>query len=68
MSAGTAEAWLTTFTEALRQQLPQGQYILSHARAYPWTVIFAIVYSPRSAKFQLLHPGSLHPCTPLVHT
>ena len=29
---GSAENWLTTFTKALRAQLPQGQYILTHAR------------------------------------
>ena len=29
---GKAEAWLTTFTQAMRAQLPQGQYILTHAR------------------------------------
>lgn len=34
MNAGTgdAEAWLETFTKTLRSQLPQGQYILTHAR------------------------------------
>ena len=29
---GSAESWLTTFTQVLRDQLPQGQYILTHAR------------------------------------
>lgn len=29
---GVGEAWLTTLTQTLRQQLPQGQFILSHAR------------------------------------
>lgn len=29
---GTAEKWLITFTQALRQQLPQGKYLLTHAR------------------------------------
>ncbi|KAG1860708.1 glycoside hydrolase family 18 protein [Suillus subalutaceus] len=33
---GSAETWLTTFTEALRAQLPQGQYILTHAPVAPW--------------------------------
>ena len=32
---GKAEAWLTTFTQAMRAQLPQGQYILTHARRSP---------------------------------
>lgn len=29
---GSAEQWLETFTKTLRSQLPQGQYILTHAR------------------------------------
>ena len=29
---GKAEQWLITFTKTLRQQLPQGKYILTHAR------------------------------------
>ncbi|KAF5350238.1 hypothetical protein D9758_007839 [Tetrapyrgos nigripes] len=33
---GSAETWLTTFTTALRAQLPQGQYILTHAPVAPW--------------------------------
>ncbi|KAJ7612700.1 glycoside hydrolase family 18 protein [Roridomyces roridus] len=35
-TAGTAVAWLSTFTRALRAQLPQGQYILTHAPVAPW--------------------------------
>ncbi|KAJ6480359.1 glycoside hydrolase [Mycena sanguinolenta] len=35
-TAGTAVAWLTTFTTALRAQLPAGQYILTHAPVAPW--------------------------------
>ncbi|KAJ7719125.1 glycoside hydrolase family 18 protein [Mycena metata] len=35
-STGTAVAWLTTLTKVLRQQLPQGQYILTHAPVAPW--------------------------------
>lgn len=31
---GSAEQWLITFTQALRQELPQGQYLLTHAREY----------------------------------
>ncbi|EJU00710.1 glycoside hydrolase [Dacryopinax primogenitus] len=33
---GSAEAWLTTFTQALRAQLPAGQYLLTHAPVAPW--------------------------------
>ena len=32
LSNGEAEAWLTSFTETLRQTLPKGKYILTHAR------------------------------------
>ncbi|KAJ7230292.1 glycoside hydrolase family 18 protein [Mycena pura] len=35
-TAGTAVAWLSTFTRALRAQLPQGQFILTHAPVAPW--------------------------------
>ena len=32
---GTAEKWLiTTFTQTLRQKLPQGKYLLTHARRF----------------------------------
>jgi chitinase len=33
---GTAENWLIAFTQTLRQQLPQGQYIITHAPVAPW--------------------------------
>ena len=33
---GSAEAWVSTFTTAIRQKLPQGQFILSHAPIAPW--------------------------------
>ncbi|TDL19770.1 glycoside hydrolase family 18 protein [Rickenella mellea] len=33
---GKAEAWVISFTKQLRTQLPQGQYILSHAPVAPW--------------------------------
>ena len=33
---GAAEAWVSTFTKTLRQTLPQGQFILSHAPLAPW--------------------------------
>jgi hypothetical protein len=32
MNGGTAEAWLITFTQALRSALPSGQYLITHAR------------------------------------
>ncbi|KAI0034855.1 glycoside hydrolase family 18 protein [Vararia minispora EC-137] len=35
-NTGTAEEWLMSFTKQLRSQLPQGQYILSHAPVAPW--------------------------------
>ncbi|EJU00743.1 glycoside hydrolase [Dacryopinax primogenitus] len=35
---GSAENWLTTFTQTLRQKLPQGQYILTHAPVAPWFI------------------------------
>ncbi|KZT09934.1 glycoside hydrolase family 18 protein [Laetiporus sulphureus 93-53] len=36
MDAGTAEAWLVTFTTELRNQLPAGDYIITHAPVAPW--------------------------------
>lgn len=33
---GRAEAWLANFTTQLRTQLPQGQFILTHAPVAPW--------------------------------
>ncbi|KAF9530434.1 glycoside hydrolase [Crepidotus variabilis] len=33
---GRAENWLISFTKQLRTQLPQGQYILTHAPVAPW--------------------------------
>ncbi|KIK53910.1 glycoside hydrolase family 18 protein [Collybiopsis luxurians FD-317 M1] len=33
---GEAEQWLVDFTNALRAELPQGQYILTHAPMAPW--------------------------------
>ncbi|RPD64238.1 glycoside hydrolase [Lentinus tigrinus ALCF2SS1-6] len=35
-SDGSAEAWLATFTKQIRTQLPQGQFILTHAPVAPW--------------------------------
>ena len=31
---GKAEEWLSRFTKALRDQLPKGEYILTHARTW----------------------------------
>ena len=31
---GAAEQWIISFTQALRTELPQGQYLLTHARKY----------------------------------
>ncbi|TFK53391.1 glycoside hydrolase [Heliocybe sulcata] len=33
---GSAENWLISFTTELRNQLPSGQYILTHAPVAPW--------------------------------
>ncbi|KAH9852938.1 chitinase [Lenzites betulinus] len=33
---GVGEAWVMSLTQTLRQQLPQGQFILSHAPVGPW--------------------------------
>ncbi|TBU31271.1 chitinase [Dichomitus squalens] len=34
--AGVGETWVSTFTQALRARLPQGQFIISHAPVAPW--------------------------------
>ncbi|KAF8577414.1 glycoside hydrolase family 18 protein [Ramaria rubella] len=36
VSAGTAASWLVTFTTVLRQNLPEGQYLITHAPIAPW--------------------------------
>ncbi|KAH8109506.1 glycoside hydrolase family 18 protein [Phellopilus nigrolimitatus] len=33
---GSAETWLSNFTTQLRTELPQGQYLLTHAPVAPW--------------------------------
>ncbi|KAF9266951.1 glycoside hydrolase [Marasmius fiardii PR-910] len=33
---GSAEKWLADFTRQMRNQLPQGQFILTHAPVAPW--------------------------------
>ena len=40
---GKAEQWLTTFTQQLRSQLPQNQYILTHARESNYFFSFFII-------------------------
>ncbi|TFK66172.1 glycoside hydrolase family 18 protein [Pluteus cervinus] len=35
-NGGTAESWLISFTKQLRNQLPSGQYIITHAPVAPW--------------------------------
>ncbi|KAF9067829.1 glycoside hydrolase family 18 protein [Rhodocollybia butyracea] len=35
-NAGTAEAWLISFTTQLRKMLPQGKFLLTHAPVAPW--------------------------------
>ncbi|KAF9078654.1 glycoside hydrolase superfamily [Rhodocollybia butyracea] len=34
--SGPGAEWVITFTKALRQKLPQGQYMLTHAPVAPW--------------------------------
>ena len=34
--SGVGETWLASFTQTLRQQLPKGQFILTHAPVGPW--------------------------------
>lgn len=36
MNNNQAEAWLITFQTELRNQLPAGQYVISHAPVAPW--------------------------------
>ncbi|KIJ53610.1 glycoside hydrolase family 18 protein [Sphaerobolus stellatus SS14] len=36
VNAGTATDWLATFTSVLRDNLPQGEYAISHAPLAPW--------------------------------
>ena len=38
---GSAENWLATFSTQIRTQLPQGQYILSHAPVAPWYAVYS---------------------------
>jgi hypothetical protein len=39
MDAGTGEQWLITFQNALRAELPEGQYLISHAPQAPYFII-----------------------------
>lgn len=54
---GVGEAWLTTLTQTLRQQLPQGQFILSHAREY-LELRNVLCYGIADCVVQLSAPGS----------
>lgn len=36
VSSGRAASWLVTFTRVLRENLPQGEYMISHAPVAPW--------------------------------
>lgn len=36
ISAGTAVNWLASFTKALRDNLPAGQFLITHAPVAPW--------------------------------
>ncbi|KAG2075692.1 glycoside hydrolase family 18 protein [Suillus decipiens] len=53
---GSAEDWLTTFTETLREGLPQGQYILTHAPVAPW---FSTQYTSGAYLTVNMNVGSL---------
>ncbi|KAJ2958604.1 hypothetical protein NQZ79_g5772 [Umbelopsis isabellina] len=44
MDAGTGEAWLITFQNALRAELPEGQYLVSHAPQAPYFIIDTAQY------------------------
>lgn len=48
MQAGTGEAWLITFTQALRAQLPSPQYIITHAPQAPYFIDDKTLY-PKGA-------------------
>ncbi|KZP04497.1 glycoside hydrolase family 18 protein, partial [Athelia psychrophila] len=42
---GSAETWLIDFTNALRAELPVGQYIVTHAPVAPWYIkLFSPTY------------------------
>lgn len=64
---GKAEAWLTSFTQQLRTQLPQGQFILTHARLY-----FLVICYKQSTDVIMLRqpsrPGSHLANSEVVHT
>ncbi|ORX58941.1 glycoside hydrolase family 18 protein, partial [Hesseltinella vesiculosa] len=53
MDAGTGEAWLITFQQALRAQLPEGQYLISHAPQAPYFIVNKSLY-PNGA-YQAVH-------------
>ena len=54
------EQWLVTFTQVLRTRLPQGQFILSHARkSFTWCLgtVLAVLEADISLAYQLLLRG-----------
>ncbi|KAH8551205.1 glycoside hydrolase superfamily, partial [Umbelopsis sp. PMI_123] len=53
MDGGTGEQWLITFQNALRAELPSGQYLVSHAPQAPYFYINTIQY-PNGA-YQTVH-------------
>jgi hypothetical protein len=55
-SSGSAVTWLKTFTKQLRVHLPQGSYILTHARVL--FLFFSKSLSEVTTYHQLLHRGS----------
>lgn len=42
MNKGLGEQWLITCTKAIRQILPKGQYILTHAPQAPYFIGFRV--------------------------
>ncbi|KAI8071412.1 glycoside hydrolase superfamily [Gongronella butleri] len=53
MDGGTGEAWLITFQNMLRAELPSGQYLISHAPQAPYFIINKTQY-PNGA-YQAVH-------------
>ncbi|CAO3658517.1 unnamed protein product [Umbelopsis ramanniana] len=53
MDAGTGEQWLITFQNALRAELPSGDYLISHAPQAPYFIINTAQY-PNGA-YQAVH-------------
>jgi hypothetical protein len=53
MDGGTGEQWLITFQNALRAELPSGQYLISHAPQAPYFIVNKAQY-PNGA-YQTVH-------------